>query len=120
MIDERLAVYLDTASAQATTFIEGFSKDKVLGDVMVQAAVAMCFIRIGEGAARIERRLPEFIVSHPEWPWNEMRAMRNRSAHDYEQLNFDIIWEMLHTSVPRLHALIEALGPLDPRPQSGS
>jgi uncharacterized protein with HEPN domain len=49
-----------------------------------------------------------------------MRAMRNRSAHDYEQLNFDTIWETLQTSVPLLLALIETLGPLDPRLHSGS
>ncbi|MBN9306171.1 MAG: hypothetical protein BGO82_18955 [Devosia sp. 67-54] len=123
MIDERLAVYLDVmkdASAHAMAFVEGLSKDEFLRDEKTKAAVAMCFIRIGEGTARIEQRLPDFIAGHPDWPWNEIRAMRNRSAHDYEQLNFDTIWVTLHTSVPRLYALIDALGPLDPRDHSGS
>jgi uncharacterized protein with HEPN domain len=117
-MDERLPAYLDTmksVSAQAMGFVENLPKSDFLRDEKTKFAVAMAFIRIGEGASRIERRSPEFIADHPDWPWNEMRAMRNRSAHGYEELNFDLIWEMLHTSVPQLYACIDALGPLDPQ-----
>jgi uncharacterized protein with HEPN domain len=118
LIDERLAVYLDTmkqASVAALGFIEGQTKADFLADEKTQYAVVMALVRIGESATKIERRSPEFIANHPDWPWNEIRAIRNRGAHDYQRINFNIIWETARGSLPSLVHLIEALGPLDPR-----
>lgn len=125
MIDVRLPVYLDVmqqASVAALRFTGGLSKAEFLRDEKTQYAVVMALIRIGESVVKIERRSPEFIADHPDWPWNEIRAIRNRGAHDYQQLNFDIIWETVRDSLPRLILLLEALGPLDPRepPHSAS
>ncbi|MEO7224350.1 MAG: HepT-like ribonuclease domain-containing protein [Devosia sp.] len=121
MIDERLAVYLDVmkqASVAALAFTTGLSKADFLRDQKTQYAVVMALIRIGESVVKIERRSPEFIANHPDWPWNEVRAIRNRGAHDYQRLNFDIIWETARDSLPHLVILIDALGPLDPREQT--
>lgn len=120
MIDERLAVYIDVmkqASVAALAFTTGLSKADFLRDEKTQYAVVMALIRIGESVVKIERRSPEFIANHPDWPWNEIRAIRNRGAHDYQRLNFDIIWATVRDSLPPLVTLIDALGPLDPREQ---
>jgi uncharacterized protein with HEPN domain len=94
--------------------LSGYSKAEFLADEKTQYAVVMALIRIGESVIKIERRSPEFIANHPDWPWNEIRAIRNRGAHDYQQINFDIIWETTRESLPGLVNLIDALGPLDP------
>jgi uncharacterized protein with HEPN domain len=119
--DERLPVYLDVmkqASSAALAFIDGYSKAEFLADEKTQYAVIMALIRIGESVVKIEHRSPEFIAGHPDWPWNEIRAIRNRGAHDYQRLNFEIVWETARESLPELVKLIDALGPLDPRDHS--
>lgn len=60
--------------------------DDFLADAKTQYAVVMCLSRIGEAASRIEIRFPAFVAQHRDWPWQHMRAMRNRGAHDYESI----------------------------------
>jgi uncharacterized protein with HEPN domain len=96
LIDERLAVHLDTmrqGAQDAIAFVHGMSQEQFLTDQKTQAAVMMAFIRIGESATRIEKRFPDFVDAHPDWPWLQMRAMRNRGVHGYDSINFTIIWD---------------------------
>jgi uncharacterized protein with HEPN domain len=118
LIDERVAVDLDRmqrAAADAIAFTSSMGKTEFLADRKTQAAVMMCLIVIGEAAARISTRSPEFVVEHPEMHWNEMRGLRNRSAHDYDTVAFDVIWAVVEDSIPELLEALNALGPLDPR-----
>jgi uncharacterized protein with HEPN domain len=32
---------------------------------------------------------------HPEIPWRQVMAMRNRLVHDYGRIDLDIVWETL-------------------------
>jgi hypothetical protein len=59
LIDERLAVHLDTmrqGAQDAIAFVHGMSQEQFLTDQKTQAAVMMAFIRIGESATSIEKR----------------------------------------------------------------
>jgi uncharacterized protein with HEPN domain len=123
LIDERLAVHLDTmrqGAQDAIAFVHGMSQEQFLTDQKTQAAVMMAFIRIGESATSIEKRFPDFVDAHPDWPWLQMRAMRNRGVHGYDSINFTIIWDTLQSSLPGLLSQLHALGSLDPRNHSGS
>ena len=42
---------------------------------------------IGEAANRIQSVAPEFIAAHPDIPWADMRAMRNKVIHDYFEVD---------------------------------
>lgn len=43
---------------------------------------------IGEASSRISDEMQE---KHPNLPWFEMRAIRNKIVHDYLEINTDII-----------------------------
>ncbi len=75
----------------------------------------MCLVIIGEAAARIEQTSPEFIASHRDWPWKEIRGLRNIVVHDYASLEMRRVWLTINAALPDLLARIEALGELDPR-----
>jgi len=63
---------------------------------------------IGEAARRVSR---EFQAAHPEIPWGEMIGMRHRIVHDYMDIDYDIVWDVVTLELPRL---IEKIAPLVP------
>ena len=52
----------------------------------------------------------DFQAAHPEIPWGKMRGMRNRLVHafDYEQIDYDIVWEVASSALPALEPAIRA------------
>lgn len=64
--------------------------------------MTMNLIILGEAAAKIEERFPDFALSHPEIASTAIRGMRNRIAHEYFILNFETIWSTVEKELPRL------------------
>jgi uncharacterized protein with HEPN domain len=107
---DRLSDYLDhirQAASDACSFAAGMSKDEFMTDKRTQSAVVMCLVIIGEAATNIMNRHPEFIDTHQQIPWRNMRGMRNRIAHGYFQVDFDVVWDTVQTALPDL---IDRLG----------
>ena len=120
MIDERVALSLDgmkRAAAEAISFVAGMSEAEFLESTTTQMACAMCLILIGEATARIEKRSPDFVTEHADWPWSKIRGLRNIIVHYYNRLDMPTIWIVIHESLPDLLLKIQALGELDPRLQ---
>ncbi len=118
MIDKRVALNLDNmkrAAQDAISFIDGVTESEFHGSLQHQRACAMCLIMVGEAASRIEKRSPDFIVDHADWPWNDIRGLRNRIAYDYFSLDVAIVLCIIKESLPDVLSRIEALGELDPR-----
>lgn len=44
---------------------------------------------IGEAGKRLSPQLKQAV----DMPWVDISAMRNKIAHDYFEINYDIIWE---------------------------
>ena len=106
---------MQAAAADACRFIEHLDRDAFLENVMVQRAVGMSILMLGEAAVRLIREDPEFTVAHPEVPWNQIQGLRNRIAHGYFDVDLEIIWETVHASLP---ILLDKLNALDHwRPQ---
>jgi uncharacterized protein with HEPN domain len=105
MTENRLADYLDhmrRAAQDACDFAEGIAKDAFLADRRTQQAVIMSLVILGEAATKIMDDHPAFIEAHPEIPWRNIRGMRNRIAHGYFDINLDLVWETVQTSLPTL------------------
>lgn len=80
----------------------------------VQDAVARRFTIIGEASAALLRKYPEFCQAHQEIPLRLARGMRNALVHDYDGIDWQILWE---TAQRELSALINAITPfLDKKP----
>lgn len=66
----------------------------------------MCIIQIGELVGRLSE---EFIESHGDIPWYAIKAMRNLHAHDYENVDLEIVWNSLTEEIPDLKIKLEAM-----------
>lgn len=94
--------HIKAASQDARSFIDGISKFDFLNDKRTQNAVVMCLIVIGEAAAKLMDKHPEYVQTHSQVPWRNMRGMRNRIAHGYFEINLELVWETTQSALPEL------------------
>jgi len=79
--------------------------DRLLTFALVQLAQI-----IGEAARRVSTRRRK---RHPEIPWSQIIALRNRLIHGYDTINLDILWQILTVDLPSLIAMLEKIIPPD-------
>ena len=68
-------------------------------DISFQYACNMCIIQIGELVSRFS---DEFLDTNKHIPWYAIKGMRNLHAHDYDRVDFDIVWNTLKEDIPDL------------------
>jgi uncharacterized protein with HEPN domain len=90
-------------------YVEDLSEVDFLDDEKTQDAVVRNFEIIGEAARNIERYHSAYAQSHPEIPWIFMYAMRNRIAHGYFKVDFELVWKTIHADLPELHEQVRQL-----------
>ncbi len=69
----------------------------------------MSLIEIGEAATKIAASDSDFVAKNDALPWPQMRGMRNRIAHGYFDIDFDIVWQTVTAAIPALNQQAEAL-----------
>ena len=90
-------------------YVEDMDEVVFLSDEKTQDAVVRNFEIIGEASHNIERYHSAFASEHSEVPWLLMYAMRNRVAHGYFKVDFELVWKTIHEDLPELHNLVHAL-----------
>jgi uncharacterized protein with HEPN domain len=71
-------------------FLQNVEAKKFIADEILQNAVLMKFIVIGEAMTKIP---PEMRDKYPEIKWKQGSGLRNIAAHAYFSVKWDIIWE---------------------------
>ena len=105
----RVPEYLDhilQAIQRIGSYTEDVDEVAFLENKMVQDAVIRNIEIIGEAARNIERYHPDFATAHPEVPWEDIYLMRNRVAHGYFSVDFEIVWKSIQNDLPELQQQI--------------
>ncbi len=100
----RLHHILDSAR-MAVRFAAGHTGDDLLTDDMLFLALTRLLEIIGEAAAGVSA---EFKSAHPEIPWRQMSAMRNRLIHGYFDVNRRLVWETVTGDLPPVIHQVQA------------
>ena len=87
-------------------YVAGVPRQEFLRDTQIQDSVIRRLEIIGEAAGRIS---PGFCDTHPEIQWSEIRGMRNRTIHGYDDIDMDIVWDTVERDIPHLIQIIESL-----------
>jgi len=61
---------------------------------------------IGEAAGKIP---PEIRKDFPGLPWESMVGMRNKTIHEYFDVNVDVIWQTVKEDIPTLKKQINKI-----------
>lgn len=105
MKQERLRSYLEEmeqVASEIMEFLAGLTLESFRHDVVMQRAIGMNLLMIGEMANRLLESHPDFVADHPEIPWIEIRGMRNRIARGYFRMDLDTVWDTATRAVPDL------------------
>lgn len=93
-------------AAQRLNRIAEAGRDQFEASWMVRAAAERQLEIIGEAAGKLSE---EFAYQHPHLPLAKARAMRNFIAHDYDDIDRDLVWEAVCASAPDLAAAVADL-----------
>jgi len=100
------------ASLQAIAKIEGKSREEFDEDENLRLALTHLIQMIGEAARRVSA---ESQKRYPQIPWNDIIKMRHKLVHDYLDVDFDVVWEVVTIDLPELVPQLRPLVP--PAPQ---
>jgi uncharacterized protein with HEPN domain len=82
-----------------------------MADSMVQDAVLRNIEILGEATRNLMECLPDLQSTYPQIPWIDIYGMRNRIAHGYFFINFELVWTVVVGNIPELRQQISiALG----------
>jgi len=92
-----------SAADAMARFIAGMTEGVFVASDIVRSAVMYKLIVIGEAAAS----LPDsFRVRHPQVPWVDVAAFRNKAVHHCFGTDWRTVWEVAVRDVPSLRALV--------------
>jgi uncharacterized protein with HEPN domain len=73
---------------------------------LIQAWYSQNLKIIGEASRALS---PSIRIDHPEIPWSNMIGMRNILAHNYFEVDLDIVWVVVAQELPNLKQNITAI-----------
>ena len=94
------------AMDEAGLFLQGTDSAGFLMDKMLQSAVLLKLIMIGEAAARLPAALKD---THPQVPWKRMAAFRNFAVHEYFAVDWRVVWDTATLNIPPLRGQIASI-----------
>jgi|ERR1700709_1474986 len=97
-------------SVQAVEKLRGKDREDFETDENLRLALAHLIQMIGEAARRVS---PESQQKYPQIPWSDVIGMRHKIVHDYLDVDFDVVWEVVTADLPEL---IDQLRPIAPPP----
>jgi uncharacterized protein with HEPN domain len=86
----------------------GKTRDDYEREEILRDAVERKIEIIGEGARRLS---DPFQTRHPQIPWRIIMATRHILAHDYDEVDNDIVWRIVTDHIPVLVEQLKALVP---------
>jgi len=101
---------MDSARAVAQ-MVSGMTFEAYAGDRRTRRAIEREVEIIGEAARKVSRAFQE---AHPEVPWRRIVAQRHKLAHEYGEIEDEILWRVATVHIPELVALLEPLMPPSP------
>ena len=84
---------------EAVGMAQGRSRADLETDRQLNLSLVRLLEIVGEAAARVS---PEARERLPAVPWPEVVSLRNRLVHGYDEVDFDILWDIIHYDLPPL------------------
>lgn len=97
---------------EALLLVRGATRADLDADRKLNLALVRLLEIIGEAATRVP---PEARAQYPQIPWPQLITLRHRLIHGYDQVDFDILWQIITDDLPPLAAELERIVPPDMR-----
>jgi uncharacterized protein with HEPN domain len=106
--DNESLIDIERAARRILRYTDNISRvelevnDEKLSAILYQISI------IGEATKRLSQ---DFRQQHPEIPWKEIAGMRDMLIHKYDQVDFDVIWDVVQNKLPELLIQLEPILP---------
>lgn len=110
-LEDRDAAYLWDmleAAREVESILYRRDKKAFLEDRVLLRATERTLEIIGEAARRVSTT---FASEHPEIPWRQMIGQRNILAHEYGQIDHELLYKTASEDIPALIARLQVLLP---------
>ena len=98
--------HMNEACKKIQRYIGTMTEDEFRADELRQDGVIRQIIIIWEAA----NRLPDQVREHlGDIPWRDVRGMRNRLVHRYDDVNEQTVWNAATISVPHLFNVVQGI-----------
>jgi uncharacterized protein with HEPN domain len=94
------------AAGEAVLFAHNRTRKDLDSDRMLTLSIVKSVELIGEAATRISKEVRD---THPEIPWTDIVAMRNRLIHVYFDIDLDRVWDTVTDDLPPLISALEKI-----------
>ena len=96
------------AAREVENMLADCDENTFLTNRVLTLAVERSIEIIGEAAKRVSTT---FQTAHPEIPWREIIGQRNILAHEYGQIDHELLYKTAVEDIPELIDLLEDLMP---------
>jgi uncharacterized protein with HEPN domain len=105
--DDTIAVrHMLEHAREALGAVHGRTRNDLDGDHLFALALVKLVEIIGEAAKRVSAPVQK---RHGQIPWSQIVGTRNRLVHGYDQIDFDVLWRIIHDELPSLINQLEAV-----------
>jgi uncharacterized protein with HEPN domain len=87
-------------------YTKDLSKEEFLKNELVKDGVVRNIEIIGEAAKNLPK---DFREKHKDVPWKDISGMRDRIAHFYFGIDYELVWLTVKNDVPELEKKIRVL-----------
>ena len=98
--------HMAIACDELLEYTQGINSGEELknADSKTRRAVAMCLLDLGELCKKLsDDERNEFPSEH----WHKIIGFRNRSAHGYHELSFEIVYDIVKNRIPALRCFFK-------------
>lgn len=87
-------------------YTQGMDYDTFVKQEVIMEACIFNLSQLGEVAGKIDN---EYRAVHREIPWSQIYGLRNRIVHDYEGVNFMLVWEIICNDLQELREMLVSI-----------
>lgn len=91
---------------EAVDLTHGRVRSDLDSDRMLNLSLVRLLEIVGEAANRLPRDVQQ---RAPQIPWSDIIGMRHRLIHGYDQVDFDVVWQIIARDLPQLVPELEEL-----------
>lgn len=87
-------------------YTQGMDYDTFVKQEVILEACIFNLSQLGELAGKIDN---EYRAVHREIPWSQIYGLKNRIVHDYEGVNFMLVWEIICNDLQELREMLVSI-----------
>ena len=106
----RLQHMLERA-VEAVQLAQGRTRADLDADRIFDLAITRLLEIVGEAAARVSQSTRD---QNAQIPWVAISGLRNRLIHGYDDVDFDILWDVVQNDLPALISQLQSI--VSPKP----